>query len=302
MPPTNNSANGFREITKELLRQIEILAMIHEKDAYYSENDLCEYFGGISPATLRRDLSAIRSFGVSVHTERGVVCFSHNIKEKEQKKNYLILLNQLISLYIAINEKETIRNLRGIFKKFKNRTLNMFVKIIKSINSKKIIRLEYSSNSEGATKFYEITPIGFNRTQHSFHLIGLNNDEIDSIKFFLFERIKDISFTQKNSSHKQVPNMRDIYKYSWANFTGGDIQEVELKFENQLSDYFKEKIFLEEQNVDERSDGIYVKFKVALSYEFVSWILGWGSKVKVLKPKSLKEKVIRRAEEIIANY
>lgn len=299
LPPVGDE---FREITKELLRQIEILAMISEKAAEYSELDLCEHFNNISLATIRRDLKALRSLGLSVHTERGVVCFTHNLKDRAVKKNYLALLNQLISLYISINEKENIRNLRGIFKRFGNRTLIMFVKIIRSINSNRIIRVAYGKLDNGDTKFYEVTPIGFNRTQHSFHLIGLNNDEPGNVRFFLFERISDVEFTNRVSVNKEIPTLRDLYKYTWANFTGGEVEEVELLFDNSLNEYFSEKIFLEEQEIIETDEGILVKFKVGISYEFTSWLLGWGGKVKVLKPNRLRETIINRAKDVLKIY
>jgi predicted DNA-binding transcriptional regulator YafY len=45
-----------------------------------------------------------------------------------------------------------------------------------------------------------------------------------------------------------------------------------------------------------------MKVKVRISYEFISWLMGWGGIMKVLKPKSLIDSMLAKAKEITDTY
>ncbi len=76
--------------------------------------------------------------------------------------------------------------------------------------------------------------------------------------------------------------------------------------ENDLSEYFddisvqtirRDAAFLREMGVN-----IIMKVKVRISYEFISWLMGWGGDVKVLKPQSLIDTLLSKSEEITDCY
>jgi len=283
-------------ITKELLRQIEIAAHVLEKNYYYSENDLIEMMR-VSPQTLRRDMSKLRSMGVDIHSSKKVIGID---------KVDLKTLNDLICAYLSLNENVIIKNLKLLRKKFSDResdkTLSIFVKILKSINNKKLIEFTYGFTEYGESKKRLVTPVTLINTGRSFHLIGLEDDDTSQIKIFVLEKISNIKFTKKRSKLKELPNPYFLYGSSWGYFTGGPKKHVHLKFSKQTGDYIKEKIWIEDQIIEEVDDGIIFKIKVNLSYEFISWVMGWGNEVEIIKPIELKNRVLERAKEIVKKY
>jgi len=280
-----------KEITKELLRQVEITAEVYENPGKYSEDDMADRYD-CSVQSIRRDFAKIRSEGIAIHSSKGKLYVESKIK--------MAKLNQLITLYLALNENDLIKNLEPIVKKFKDKTLNVFVKIIKAINAKRKLEIQYGLNSYGDPIKRLITPIGFNRVLHTFHLIGLENDDPDKVKFYLFERIISLNFAKEKSSLKTFPKLHDIYRFSWSHYTGiEEPSNVELLFDNEHKDYMKDKIFVQEQEIIEKPEGILLKLKVKLSYEFISWVMGWGGSVKILKPLKLREAVLQRARDIL---
>ena len=45
-----------------------------------------------------------------------------------------------------------------------------------------------------------------------------------------------------------------------------------------------------------------LRLKMKLSYEFISWIMGWGKNVKIVEPEELKTEVVSKAREIVDRY
>ena len=283
-----------KEITKELLRQVEITASVYESPGKYSEHDMADRYN-CSVQSIRRDFVKIRSEGVSIHSSKGKLYIENKIK--------LNKLNQLISLYLALNENDLIRNLGPITRKYGNKTFSIFVRIIKAINEKRKLSIEYGITSYGDPIKRVVTPIGFNKVAHTFNLIALENDVQDNVKFFLFERIISVKFNKEKSSLKVFPNLYDIYRFSWSNYTGiKESSNVELLFDKKHKKYLKDKIFVQEQEVIDVPEGILLKLKVKISFEFISWVMGWGGDVKVIKPSKLKKDILEKSNSILRLY
>ena len=280
------------KFSEELLRQIEMASLILEKQRFYTETELAEKLD-TSITTIRRDANKLRQLGVGVYSRKNVFEII-NIDDE--------VLNTLITAYLSLNDNINIRNLKLIHKKFGENALSVFVKILKAISNKQIIELGYGRNMHGDIKWREITPISLINTGRTFHLYGVENDDSEEIKCYLIERIINIRFGDKKSSIKKLPGAFNIYEKSWGTFSGGEAFDVELKFTEKTGKLIKDKIWIENQEITEKDDAIFMKIKVKLSYEFIAWVMGWGKEVEVIKPKELKKEITQRAKDIISLY
>jgi len=280
------------KFSEELLRQIEMASLILEKQRFYSETELAEKLD-TSITTIRRDANKLRQLGVGIYSRKNVFEII-NISDET--------LNTLITAYLSLNDNINIRNLKLIQKKFGENALSIFVKILKAINNKQIIELGYGYNLHGDIKWREITPISLINTGRTFHLYGVENDDSEEIKCYLIERIIDIRFGDKKSSIKKLPGAFNIYEKTWGTFSGGEAFDVELKFTEKTGKLIKDKIWIENQEIIEKDDAVFMKMKVKLSYEFIAWTMGWGKEVEVIKPKELKKEITERAKDIISLY
>lgn len=276
----------------DLLRQIEIASAVLEKPDYYSEYDLSEMFGGISVQSIRRDAEKLRSMGIDIHSRKQ----KYKVEGMKTK-----ILNELICTYLALNKNDVIKNLNLIVKKFGDKTLSIFVKILRAISRKQILELYYGTDESGESVRRFITPINISRSQRNIYLIGLENDDTGKIRFFLFEKIIELKFTTKKSALKILPDVSEILKNTWGTYTGGEICNVVLKFSRKAGEGIKNKIYIETQEIEELDDSIIMKMKVNLSNEIISWVMGWGGEVKIIEPEKLRNEVIKRAKEILAN-
>jgi predicted DNA-binding transcriptional regulator YafY len=279
-------------INQEIVRQIEFAAMVLEKPRYYTELDISEYFK-VSQQTIRRDAEKLREMGVDIHS---------NKKTYEIFKCDLKTLNDLICSYLALNKFDTIKNLSLIRKKYGAKTLMLFVKMLNAISKRHVIEIIYNKNPREKNVRINISPISLMRAGRNIYLIAYEDDSIDKPRNFLLEKINDINFTSTKSKIQNVNSMPEFFKTSWGVFTGGEIYDVKLKFSKEMGEDIKDRFYMETQQMFDEDDCFIISFKVNLSYEFISWVMGWGNLVEVLEPPLLKDIILEKSHEIIEKY
>lgn len=277
-------------IPKELLRRIEIISLVAEKPDTYGELDLADIFK-ISEQMIRIDAKEIRNMGIMLHSRKNKYKLENNIDLKT--------LNNLILTYLSINQNDDISNLRLIKNKFRDKTLSIFVNIINAINEKRYLLVEYGHDLYGQNIRREIILINLIRAGRNIYMIGYEGDKLTTPKSYLIERFSSISLTKKKHSVKNYPETEDIFKFSWGTFFGGEKKKVKLLFPLEREDYFKDKFFIESQEIYTNADGVVLELEVKMSYEFISWVMGWGDLVKIIEPIELKDEVRKRAEGVL---
>ena len=82
----------------------------------------------------------------------------------------------------------------------------------------------------------------------------------------------------------------------------GESGEIELRCRNNLIDDILERFGDDVPLKTDGEDYFTVKAPVELSEGLVSWIMQFGSGVKVLQPKELKNAIAEKAQSIISLY
>ncbi len=280
-------------IGKDTLRLIEMCAIILENQGKYSESDLCNYFNNISPQSIRRDASILRSIGVQIHSTKGKY-YIYSMPDE--------VLNGFINLYLSYSKHETIKSLKLLKKKFGEKTLSIFVKIVNSINNKIEIILEYKKADSNTINQKYILPLSIIRTSRSIYLLGLENNEDNTIKIFSFDKINDIKFTNRKINIKNLPDLTEYFKTVWGIYVGGNIYKVKIEFPKEIGENIKDNIYIETQKIYLQDEKYILEMNVRISNELISWIMGWGKNAKVIEPRELIDIIISKANEIIKIY
>jgi len=324
---SNRTLNEFNKLimknvlNSDTLRRIEMTALILENPGTYSENDLSEYFDDVSVQTIRRDAAFLREMGVNIHSAKRKYTI-----EKIPEAVY----NEMLCVYLALNRYDTIKNLKLIKKRFnkansrkttyadrhKDRTMMVFVKILKAINKREILEIEYLKGSDTKPEWKSVTPVRIQRLYRSIQLEGFENDDENKLRFYSFEKIAGIRFASdtisdtgiqeirvhKKSKIKKYPDMAEYFSTVWGVYAGGEPEDVELRFPKEIGSDLENKLYIETQDITEKPDHYIMKVKVRISYEFISWLMGWGGDVKVLKPQSLIDTLLSKSKEITDTY
>lgn len=280
-------------INKDTLRLIELTALISENQGVYSELDLCDYFGGISPQSIRRDASILRSIGVQIHSSKGKY-YIYKIPDD--------VLNNLINIYLSYNKYETVKSIKLIKKKFGDKTLSVFVKIVKAINNRQIIEIKYKKPDSDSITSKNILPLSIIRTSRNIYLLGLENSNNNTIKIFSFDKIYAIEFTKKKSDIKNLPDLTEYFKTVWGIYVGGKLYKVKIQFPKDIGEQIKDNVYIETQKFYQYNDKYILEMNVRLSNELISWIMGWGGDAKVLEPQELIDLIKLKANKILEVY
>lgn len=137
---------------------------------------------------------------------------------------------------------------------------------------------------------------------HSAYLIG-RCSKSNEIRTFKLERIRSLKMLDKKY---EIPAAFDIDKYHspyWGILVDGEVKDIKLKFVPEVGRIMQETTFHPSQRSEILPDqSVLVRFCLADTPDFVSWVLSWGERVEVLAPEGLKKKVRETAQGIIKIY
>jgi predicted DNA-binding transcriptional regulator YafY len=137
---------------------------------------------------------------------------------------------------------------------------------------------------------------------HSSYVIAYCH-RTKSLRTFKIERIEAIEAT---SEPYVIPPDFDANAYlgsSWGIVVKDEVETIKLRFIPEIARIMEETVWHPSQVLERQSDGsIIMTLSVTNTVELYSWILGWGEKVEVLKPKELRERVARTAQAILDVY
>lgn len=185
--------------------------------------------------------------------------------------------------------------------------------ISRAIAENKKVTFKYISKELKGHEFAEvkkdmkISPYALTWQDDHYYLIG-NYEKYDNLLHLRLDRISKASaIDQKARFFGEVSEYKDFFDV--ADYTAkifgmfsGEMETIELcckkKTAQTVADRFSEKIYISGVTDDE----FRFSFKAAISEALITFIMNFGDTVKVIKPQSLKEKVVNRAEKILKNY
>ena len=139
----------------------------------------------------------------------------------------------------------------------------------------------------------------------------------DSENYYLVAKPDDYTY-EGETRHYRIDKMTEIRKLDHpsdyeekdqSNYTnslfgmyGGEVRNVRLKFHNSLAgvviDRFGKDILL----IPDGDDHFVFTVNVAVSPMFLSWVIGFGSKAKILYPQSVADACVQMCREAMAQY
>lgn len=266
--------------------------------------------------TIKSEIERLKLFGVEIEEvkstqnrynlcERGfdtpelkllmdAVASSKFITSKKSKE-LIQKLNTLTSIRIATSLNRKV-SCEGRIKPG-NELIYLIIDVIcDAINANKQITFQYFTYNAYKQKVlkhdgkeYHISPLQLVWNGDYYYVIGIN-EERGILANFRVDRIAARPhITQIQAS--PAPQNFDIDEYINTTFRmfNSDHQEVDLLCDNRVMDSiidrFGEEIIVE--NIDDEHFVIHVK--IAVNHVFFSWVFGFGGKVKIIGPESVKE-------------
>ncbi len=150
---------------------------------------------------------------------------------------------------------------------------------------------------------YEISPWALSWSNENYYLIGFDAGE-DKIKHFRVDKMLHIETTGVKREGEECFRRFDMAVYTRKMFGmfGGEEETVKLECENSFAgvmiDRFGKDVILMKK--DEGHFAVHVK--VAVSRQFLSWVIGLGEGAKITGPEKVIGQMREEAARLMRQY
>jgi predicted DNA-binding transcriptional regulator YafY len=139
----------------------------------------------------------------------------------------------------------------------------------------------------GRVKEYDVNPLGMAFVEGLTYLIATLNEHDDPV-LLLLHRLLEVNPTDIPAT---VPEGFDLDEYTRElSFPIGDDIKLKVLFYDQADiDRIRETPISEDQKITEKKEGWQLQATIGNSYQLRWWLRGYGERVEVLGPKSLRQ-------------
>jgi predicted DNA-binding transcriptional regulator YafY len=146
------------------------------------------------------------------------------------------------------------------------------------------------------------------RVVDPYHLANINGDWFlfgfchlrRAIRTFVPSRIEAIRRTGQTFARPQSFSLQRQLRDSFGVHSGQGEYQIQVRFDEMVSDYIRQKKWHPSQQLRELADGgVVLELKLSSLVEIRRWILGWGGAAVVLEPTELAAAVKQAAQRIL---
>jgi predicted DNA-binding transcriptional regulator YafY len=311
---------GRLEETKRIARILEIVQMIVARPKRNLRRDLADRFE-VGERMIQKDLDIIRN-GLKltlIHTPSGY-CF----EDLPQLPALHYTMSEALSLLLAVQAASQIAGigsaelaaavarLKSLFPaaflplmdqvvvrptvaaRGEHRQQMLFL-LHHALALRQKVRMVYETRSRGGEANERIVcPYHIMPYVRSWHLIGYCHSR-EAIRTFKLDRIREAELMREPY---RIPDDFDPSSYmadTWGMMRADGIDPVRvvLHFEPEAGHWVAEEHWHVSQEIGELPDGsILFRLCVVPTPEFVNWLMYYGSRVRVLEPESLRDKLV----------
>jgi len=270
--------------------------------------------------TLYQDFEILRDFGfdiVGVQTQRNYFYHIGNRKFELPELKLLVDSVQSAKFMTDKKSKSLIRKLEAMASKYEAQKLHRQVvisgrvktmnesiyfnvdKIHEAIGSDSQIRFKYfqwnvkkEMELRKGGAWYQVSPWALMWDDENYYLVAYDGEE-KKIKHYRVDKMLKISLLDTKREGKEEFQEFDMARYNKSLFGmyGGEEVKITLEAENEfagvLIDRFGKEIII--RQVD--ADHFRTVVNVAVSNQFLGWIMALGNGVKIVAPESVVERM-----------
>ena len=161
------------------------------------------------------------------------------------------------------------------------------------VNRKKV----YRKNADRYTE----SPVALTWDDENYYLITYK-EKYDDYAHYRVDKMESIEITEEDRVLSEEPF--DLSAYSKTTFAmfGGEETEVSIKFENDLVGVVFDRFGTDVRIVKADEDHFICTVNVAVSPHFLSWIVSFGRRAKIMSPDYVVDEMYALIRESLENY
>jgi predicted DNA-binding transcriptional regulator YafY len=160
----------------------------------------------------------------------------------------------------------------------------------------------YRSPYEAGDVRLQLHPYRLCLVKQAWYLIGRPAEEA-APRTYRVARFKTLRTLDATAQMSDDFDLKGYFGNAWAVYRGDRCYDVEVLFTKDAAATVTEGIWHHTQKVKKNRDGsVLLTFQVDGLNEIVRWILGWGSRAKVVQPPELGDLIVAQLNETIQAY
>ncbi len=266
------------------------------------------------------DFEALRLYGMDIIGEQRNKTYYYRVGERNFELAELKLLVDAVQSSKFITAKksnELIKKIENLGSKFEASRLQRQVYVterIKTMNESIYYNVDIIHTAIGSNvkikfqyfrwnadkkmelrkngEFYCISPWALSWDSENYYLIGYDC-EARIIKHYRVDKMLHIDLTNENREGKELFDQFDIAVYTKKMFGmyDGEIKKVKLECENRLAGVIIDRFGKDVQMMRSDNEHFKVSIEVAVSQQFLAWVISIGEGVKLIGPECVVEKM-----------
>ncbi|MEL4106932.1 WYL domain-containing transcriptional regulator [Oscillospiraceae bacterium WX1] len=297
---------------QELIRQLAFYDVSAERKSIYDDLEALKLFG-LDIVSVRGKTTGYYLSGRTFELpELKLLVDSVQSSKFITHKKSIELIKKIESLCSAY-EGQSLQ--RQVFVSNRIKTMNESIyynvdKIHAGISDNKMISFKYFEFTVTKERVfrrngerYVISPYALTWDDENYYMVGFDA-KADRIKHFRVDKMTDILVTEAMRLGQEHFKNLDIAVYAKKLFSmfGGQEETVRLQFSNRfigaVIDRFGKEIIVTSSD-DERFE---FQISVAVSPQFLAWVISFGDEAKILSPPSVVEKMAAHLDTIVRQY
>ncbi len=151
-------------------------------------------------------------------------------------------------------------------------------------------------------KAYIASPYGLCQDNENCYLLALSDRH--GITSYRVDRMSDIAIIDTTRTPCPELNGKALLDHANRLFQmfSGDAVDVKLRFHNSLLNVVIDRFGKETMLIPDGEEHFNFTVRVAVSPMFLSWVMGFGSKAKILYPQSVADELCNLCREAMSQY
>lgn len=151
-------------------------------------------------------------------------------------------------------------------------------------------------------KSYSASPYGLCQSSENYYLLALSPRH--GITSYRIDRMSNISISPEDRVPCPELTGRRLTEYAGRMFQmySGETTAVKLRFRRELTNVVIDRFGKDTMLLPDGDEWFVFTAEVAVSPQFLSWVMGFGDKAKILYPQSVVEQCKELCEKILEQY
>lgn len=230
------------------------------------------------------------------------------ISEKKSRK-LIEKLEMLTSKYEAQKLHRQV-HIIGRVKTINEKVYYVVDKIHSAINQNRMIKFQYfqwTVDKEQMLRrngdFYHISPYSLVWEDGNYYMIGYDGQE-GMKKHYRVDKMLNVDITDERRQGKEVFDNIDIATYSKKIFGmyNGEEKNVVIEFDNKFAGVVIDRFGKDVSMIKIDENRFRTTVRIALSGQFLGWIISLGEGVKIVSPSEVVEDMRKEGERLCRLY